>query len=497
MKYCLNLFISLFLCVNMFAQVNTVQLSGKISPEKKLTEINIRNIDGIVASTPVKEDGSFTLTSDQLSQGFYEVDALGYMYFKPGFNLTAQPQANDRYQFSGAGAVENNALAGARAALKNYITLDEKNQPAQDVYYLDVPEFLEKLHAFYDHGKKLFAQSKDAFFNEYANADLRYYGREVCWIYSIYFGKDLKKLDAFYEFFEKADKTSPDYPRQLDSAYKAADVKTLDSISRKTLFGFLYEDWDKNNETLFKNSSSYRRAIANFIARMSNMPKYRVQMVTYDRLLHHANQLKVVRGEITASYIKEYYEYSITSDVLKMARDTATLEKYYQEYLANAQSEKNRKLLEEVYLNARTYTDKAAAPLFAYKDVSGKTVSLQDLRGKYVYIDVWATWCAPCKAEIPHLKKVEADYHGKNIAFVSISVDQPKDWGKWEQYVKENNLSGIQLVADKAFESEFIRKMNINAIPRFILIDPQGNIVAADALRPSNKELRTLLDQLL
>jgi thiol-disulfide isomerase/thioredoxin len=497
MKYCLNLFITLCLCVNLSAQGNTVQLAGKINPEKKLTEINIRNIDGIVATVPVKEDGSFTISTDKLSQGFYDAEELGHLYFKPGFNLSVTPQPNGYYRFSGTGAIENNALSQAREALKNYIPLDEKKQPAQEVYYMDVPEFLEKLNAFFDNGRKLFSQSKDAFFNEYANADLRYVGREACWIYSIYYGKDLKKMDAFYAFVEKADRDAPNYAEQLDSAYKAAEVKSLDSISRNTLYAFLYEDWDKNNETLFIHSSSYRRAIANFIARTSNTPKYRLNMLTYDRLLHHANQLRVVRGEITSPYIREYYEYTYTDDLLKMSRDSATLEQYYREYLANSQSEKNRRRLEQVYLNAKTYTDKAAAPSFAYKDISGKTVSLQDLRGKYVYIDVWATWCTPCKAEIPHLKKVEADYHGKNIAFVSISVDQPKDQAKWEQYVKENNLSGIQLVADKAFDSEFIQKMNINAIPRFILIDPQGNIVAADALRPSNKELRTLLDQLL
>ena len=108
-----------------------------------------------------------------------------------------------------------------------------------------------------------------------------------------------------------------------------------------------------------------------------------------------------------------------------------------------------------------------------------------------------ATWCGPCKAEIPHLKKIEADYHDKNIVFVSISVDKQKDWGKWEQYVREHDMKGIQLVADNAFESDFIKKMNINAIPRFILIDPSGKIISANALRPSNQELRDLLNKLL
>jgi thiol-disulfide isomerase/thioredoxin len=140
---------------------------------------------------------------------------------------------------------------------------------------------------------------------------------------------------------------------------------------------------------------------------------------------------------------------------------------------------------------------KSPSPDFNYSNVDGKMVSLKELRGKYIYIDVWATWCAPCKAEIPFLTKVEEDYHGKNIHFVSLSVDGIKDKNKWISYVKEHQLQGIQVMADKDFSSDFIKKFNINSIPRFILIDPKGNIVDADAKRPSDPQLRKQLDTLL
>ncbi len=66
----------------------------------------------------------------------------------------------------------------------------------------------------------------------------------------------------------------------------------------------------------------------------------------------------------------------------------------------------------------------ALSPAFVeYENINGERTSLSDLKGKYVYVDVWATWCGPCKAEIPSLKKVEKMYHGKNIAFVSVSID--------------------------------------------------------------------------
>lgn len=134
---------------------------------------------------------------------------------------------------------------------------------------------------------------------------------------------------------------------------------------------------------------------------------------------------------------------------------------------------------------------------FTYKDINDKPVSFSDFKGKFVYIDLWATWCGPCKAEIPHMKKIEEDYHGKNIVFVSLSLDKAKDAQKWKDYVTKEQLKGIQLMADKDFGSDVAKNYDVNAIPRFLLFDTKGNIINADALRPSNPELRAQLDKLL
>lgn len=137
------------------------------------------------------------------------------------------------------------------------------------------------------------------------------------------------------------------------------------------------------------------------------------------------------------------------------------------------------------------------SPSFDYENHKGGKTKLEDLRGKYVYIDVWATWCGPCIAEIPHLKKVEEKYHGKNIEFVSISVDTEKDYEKWKKMVVAKELGGIQLFADKNWTSDFIKAYGINAIPRFILIGPDGKVIKADAARPSSTSLTELLDSLV
>ncbi len=83
-----------------------------------------------------------------------------------------------------------------------------------------------------------------------------------------------------------------------------------------------------------------------------------------------------------------------------------------------------------------------------------KEHKLSDYRGTVVYVDVWATWCGPCKAQIPALKKLEKKFHGKPVTFMSISLDKVKDREKWETFVKKENLQGVQIMADKAFESD-------------------------------------------
>jgi thiol-disulfide isomerase/thioredoxin len=140
-----------------------------------------------------------------------------------------------------------------------------------------------------------------------------------------------------------------------------------------------------------------------------------------------------------------------------------------------------------------------------YENYNGGTTSLSDLKGKNVYVDVWATWCGPCKAEIPSLKELEHDYEGKNIAFVSMSIDDDRSHGgswdqakiDWKEMVADKELGGIQIYAPKGWQSQFVRDYKINGIPRFILIDTEGKIVDANAPRPSSEKIRVALDGLL
>ena len=127
---------------------------------------------------------------------------------------------------------------------------------------------------------------------------------------------------------------------------------------------------------------------------------------------------------------------------------------------------------------------------FTYPDKEENEFSLSTFKGSLVYVDVWATWCGPCKAEIPALKTLEHDYHNNNITFLSVSVDTDKE--AWINMLADKQLGGVQLWANGW--TEITKSYAINGIPRFLLFDADGNVISLDAPRPSSEEIRELLD---
>ena len=127
-----------------------------------------------------------------------------------------------------------------------------------------------------------------------------------------------------------------------------------------------------------------------------------------------------------------------------------------------------------------------------YQDVDGKMIALEDLKGKYVYIDVWATRCGPCCAEIPHMKTLEEKFEGKNIHFVSISVDGSK--AAWIKKVRQDKMGGIQLYGGS--KAQIMADYKIQGIPRFILLDRDGKVIENTMTRPSDPETVKTLEAL-
>ena len=118
----------------------------------------------------------------------------------------------------------------------------------------------------------------------------------------------------------------------------------------------------------------------------------------------------------------------------------------------------------------------------------GSTCQLSDLFGQLLYIDVWATWCAPCCKEIPHLEKIVAQYKGNDkVKFVSISVD--RNQSAWLKKLENDQPDWEQYILSPEEEQLFMSNWGIGGIPRFIMINKEGRIIQSDAYRPSDDRL--------
>ena len=132
------------------------------------------------------------------------------------------------------------------------------------------------------------------------------------------------------------------------------------------------------------------------------------------------------------------------------------------------------------------------APVFNLPDNKGRFHSLEDYRGKVVYIDLWASWCGPCREEMPYLKIINNEYaNSGKVQIISIAVNDLKGKTKREDFIAKNHLTWLQLEDQNDFVSDAYKA---EWIPRFILVDKKGKIVSFDAPRPSDKEK---LDEIL
>ena len=173
------------------------------------------------------------------------------------------------------------------------------------------------------------------------------------------------------------------------------------------------------------------------------------------------------------------------------------IDPFYERFMSLSTNETHKAEITDAYNRIKKIKPGSYSPTFeAYENHAGGQSSLEDFRGKYVYIDVWASWCAPCIKEIPALKETEEKYRDRNIEFVSISIDAERSYDDWKKMVVDKELVGVQLIADKAWDSEFVQDYQIKGIPRYILIDPEGKIVNAMAPSPSTDALRSTLEDL-
>ncbi|WP_431137450.1 TlpA family protein disulfide reductase [Psychroserpens mesophilus] len=429
-------------------------LSGKVE-NTKATNALLNSVD-YKREIAIKEDGTFTDTLQIPENGFYSL-SIGReftpLYLSAGDNLNVTIDAkkfDETVTYSGEGSVENNYLAAK--------TLNNSKATANAVEFYSMEEdaFKTKLSEI--------KTKNEVLLNGLTNANEDFLATE--------------KQNLVYDNYSMLN----NYVQRHGYYTKKEGFEVSEDFIPEDLKNMVYD-----NAKAYKSSSSYK-----------NMAFDHALTKIFDSL---GDDISTVSPEDLKD-VTEIKIPALKNDVIDylgsflVSPGNENMEAVYNFFVSNSTNDDTKKMLTETFDKNKDLVKGKPSPQFVnYENHKGGEMSLSDLKGKYVYVDVWATWCGPCIREIPSLKEVEKKFHNENIEFVSTSIDQAKDHDKWVAMVNDKELGGIQLMADKDWKSQFVQEYAIQGIPRFILIDPNGNIVSADAPRPSNPKLIELLEE--
>jgi len=199
--------------------------------------------------------------------------------------------------------------------------------------------------------------------------------------------------------------------------------------------------------------------------------------------------------EIRLNFIKTHpSSYISTRELLQMTNNESLAEsrKLYAALDPKIQkSTQGKEVADRIALLSKIETGRQALP-FTQTTVDGKAVTLADFHGKYVLLEFWASWCGPCRAENPNLRKQYQLYKDKGLEIVGVSLDHDKD--AWVKAIEKDQLPWVHLSDLKGWKNEVSTSYGIMGVPANFLIDPQGKIVAQNLRGEAlNKKLQEIL----
>jgi peroxiredoxin len=164
-------------------------------------------------------------------------------------------------------------------------------------------------------------------------------------------------------------------------------------------------------------------------------------------------------------------------------KNTYSIGNEVSEFLANCEDEEYKTLVKADFASAKGLASGTPAPNFKLVDTNSEEVSLSDFRGKVVYLDFWATWCAPCTYELLNSKGLKSQFKDKDVVFLYISLDTNMD--SWRSFLQRHNLDGVHVYAQGIYDSEVANQYSVRGLPSFFLIDKDGNLARVPAKRSS------------
>jgi peroxiredoxin len=197
-----------------------------------------------------------------------------------------------------------------------------------------------------------------------------------------------------------------------------------------------------------------------------------------DVISGQADSLHAIREERTNVFIATHPNSVVSLSLLKdmaLVGDYALLDSLFRGFTpALAGSTEGQQLQERIAVLKKSAVGQKLMD-FEQRDVNGETVRLADLKGKYVLIDFWASWCKPCRAENPNLLKAYNEFKHKKFTVLGVSLDDKEE--NWKQAIKEDQLPWRQVSDLEGFQGKLPVEYGIKAIPCTFLVDPEGVII--------------------
>lgn len=184
---------------------------------------------------------------------------------------------------------------------------------------------------------------------------------------------------------------------------------------------------------------------------------------------------------INKKFVKAYPKSVISLDVLRSlayGADYAEIAPLYASLSPSIKESESGKKFGEQLAKMKSVAIGAIAPDFAMADTSGKMVKLSSFKGKYLLVDLWASWCGPCRGENPNVVRTFNKYKDRNFTVLGVSLDRPDAKDKWIKAIKDDGLTWTHVSDLKFWNNEVAQMYGVQAIPQNFLLDPNGKVIA-------------------
>lgn len=278
---------------------------------------------------------------------------------------------------------------------------------------------------------------------------------------------------------------------ELNRFYSYSKNETIKNIISSDLF---FNDHTISETHLYKKLNTYIEKIVLKNKRIKEKFKLKIDYKTaFDSLSNYLTDKKLIAA---AKFV------CINGDAMQRASKknlTTHIQKFKNEF-PNSDHLAAIEKIEEDYGLSKSITSQDTENVYIV-DINGKSIQLDTFiktnKGKVIYIDFWASWCAPCRAVMPASKKLSTEFKDKDVVFAYVSIDQNKT--QWKKAVIDENLkhSTANFLATNYPKASFYSELKIKTIPRYLLFDKNGKLVHENAPGPDSAEIRELLSQYL